>query len=137
MTTQQLLEAVRQWAGELYPGRPVVEIRVRLYGLGDVKLPVESMVSTASAVVGADQVEERDSGGRRHSQCADDILAVLDAAKRPLTTTRLMSELSRAGKEWSQRHVARYLAEMVADGTLENDPNARPRGYRLPEWEEK
>ena len=33
--------------------------------------------------------------------------------------------------EWSQRTVSGYLAQMVEDGTLDNPPDARPRGYRL------
>jgi hypothetical protein len=71
--------------------------------------------------------------GRGLSQIPLDILAILESAARPLTTTQLLAEMSKRRMEWSQRAVSEHLARMVEDGTLENPEGARPRGYRLPE----
>lgn len=76
-----------------------------------------------------EDVEADRAEGRRQSQCVDDILAVLEAAGRRLTTMGILSGLNRADKEWSQSYVSKLLAKMVEDGVIDNDPDARPRGY--------
>jgi hypothetical protein len=43
--------------------------------------------------------------------------------------------MGRRRMDWSQRTVAGYLARMVEDGTLINDPDARLRGFRLTDAE--
>lgn len=71
--------------------------------------------------------------GGHVSQCDLDILDVIRAAGRPMTRTAILSEMTRQGKEWSERTVAGSLARMVQDGTLDNPNSGTPRGYRLPE----
>ena len=61
--------------------------------------------------------EENGERGRTISQIPLDIIAVLEAVGRPLTTTQLLAEMSRRRMEWSQRAVSQHLAEMVSDGT--------------------
>jgi DNA-binding response OmpR family regulator len=61
------------------------------------------------------------------------ILRTLREAGRPLSRTRLLEEMGKRDMDWSERTVACYLAELMADGTIENPEDARPRGYRLAE----
>jgi hypothetical protein len=63
------------------------------------------------------------------------ILTVLRAAKQPLSRTLLHEAMNRRGLHWSDRTLANYLARLVEDGTLENDPHGRPSGYGLPQEE--
>ncbi len=121
---REILAAVRRWAAANYPGCHLEYVTIHLSHL---PAPIQFADSPAFA-----SAEEEG----RFSQCIADILDVLRQANRPLTTTRILDELSRAGKEWSERHVNSMLASMIRDGTLVNDPAARPRGYRLPEWDE-
>lgn len=79
--------------------------------------------------------EEEPTITTRFSPCIGDILDVLEKASKPLTHSRIMAALAKAEKEWSDRTVAQYLANMVKDGTLQNPKDPRRPGYRLPEWE--
>jgi hypothetical protein len=77
----------------------------------------------------------QDEPGNGVSPVILDILATLREVGKPLTTTRLMEEMEKRRRHWNQRSVSHYLARMVEDGTLVNDPEARPRGYRLSDAE--
>ena len=67
--------------------------------------------------------------GRGFSACVEDILATLEAAKEPLTRTKILRALAKQGKEWSDRAVAGHLADLVKDGTLINSTD--PPGYKV------
>lgn len=62
-----------------------------------------------------------------------DILAVLRAAGRRLTADQIMSDLAARGWIHGERTVTGHLAAMVKAGTLDNDPRAKPPGYRIVE----
>jgi hypothetical protein len=96
---------------------------------------VPTLAPEASNSDEATRVPNASAPDTKLSQCVLDILDVLEKAGRPMTTMRILSELDRAGKEWSHRHVAGFLAAMVKDGTLLNPTGGKPAGYRLPEWE--
>lgn len=65
--------------------------------------------------------------------CLTDILLTLrEHHPRPLTKTRLLEEMFTAGRTYADSTVARYLAVLMEDGTIENPGvKARPPGYRL------
>ncbi len=75
------------------------------------------------------QSHQSERGGL--SECVQDILEVLEAAKKPLTRTLILKSLAKAGKEWSERAVAGHLAELVKDQTLINSSEPGSPGYRL------
>jgi hypothetical protein len=126
MSTSELLRAVALWGEAHYPGVPLAAISLHFHGLIQaVQLPVPPQLA-------ASLPPAEPEPGRPISPCVVDILDVLQAAGVPLTTTRLLAELAKAGKEWSERTVKGYLAEMVKDGTLTNPEGVTPRGYRLP-----
>lgn len=66
------------------------------------------------------------------SPCISDILEVITAANRPLTTTMIFEALEQANKKWSLRTLSYYLKMMMDNGTLENPKGSKPGGYRLP-----
>jgi len=68
------------------------------------------------------------------STCRQDIISVLRSAGHRLTTSQILNALDKRYMTWGESTVKAKLAEMVRDGTLTNDPNARPQGYGLPEW---
>jgi hypothetical protein len=118
-----LAEAVRAWA-------QAAGVQVDLVSLSYHERQVLVLpLTNAASPPGNGNGEEK---GKGISPVVADVLRVLRAAGTPLTGTRIMEEMARAGIEWSKRSVDGYLAEMVADGTLENPDGARPRGYRLP-----
>ena len=127
-----LLRAAAVWCQEHYPGLAIEAILLRVRGLPEaVRLPI----APGLAAVPVDASEERGRGGL--DRCTKDILAALREAGRPLSKTRLLEVMDERfhrgeGGEWSERTVCRRLAELMADGTIENEPDARPRGYRIP-----
>ncbi len=60
-----------------------------------------------------------------------DLLAVLAAAGIPLSTSRLLGELSRRGIDHSEKTVKRRLASLVRSGAIVSRTQP-PRGYCLP-----
>ncbi len=128
-TTPELLAALRSWLADQAPGLVPSHISVHFFNH-----PTPMQLPFGPAIAPPAPTED-DGNGRRHSKCIDDILDVLTKAKKPLTTTLILSELAKAGKEWSERYVSKLLAEMVRDGTLDNPSGVRPRGYRLADVE--
>lgn len=53
-------------------------------------------------------------------RCTQDILRTLRECGRPLTKTRLLEEMMRAGRERSESTVCRRSALHMEDGTIEN-----------------
>ena len=126
MTTAEFLQALRSWTTEQAPGLLPSHLMIHFHNsTTPLQLPIGPYVAATSAA------DERH--GRGLSPCVLDILAVLREIKRPLSRTRLLEEMARRGMDWNERTVAGYLARLVEDGTLENPPEARPRGYRLSE----
>ncbi|HZT80909.1 MAG TPA: sigma-70 family RNA polymerase sigma factor [Gemmataceae bacterium] len=126
--------------GSLAWGRLIVSSSRGVYRVNDQPATTSPPCDSSNGA-GAVSVEHAgdasgDGPGRPASQCVVDILATLEEVGRPLTRTRLLVEMIRQGREWSERTVAGYLARMVEDGTLLNPDGARPPGYRLPEWAE-
>lgn len=67
--------------------------------------------------------------------CVVAILTTLREHGKPLTKTRLFEEMARRQHHWSETTTMKYMKNLIDDGTVENPEAARPRGYRLPEWE--
>jgi hypothetical protein len=61
--------------------------------------------------------------------CGGDILAVLRDAGCRLTLSQIEGAFARLGKEWSDRTLKRHLADLLAAGWVDNDPNGDPPGY--------
>jgi len=122
----ELLAQVRAWASANYPGCPLEYITIHLRYLPvPIQLAEGPTVSTA-----APPAEERGLG---ISPVVKGILRTLREVGRPLSRTRLLEEMGKRDMDWSERAVAGYLAKLMADGTIENPEDARPRGYRLTE----
>lgn len=126
-SNRELLSAVRAWAAANYPGCPLEFISIHCRYLAR---PVRLVDGPAPA--DAQPKPDADERGDGLSPCVLDILKVLRELKRPLSRTRLQEEMAKRGMYWSDRTVARYLAHLMEDGTVENPEDARPRGYRLP-----
>jgi len=132
---RELLAQARAWAEANYPGCPLESISLRLRFL---PAAVRLVYSPAAARPVSGAIEEDEEGGPGLHPCSKDILATLRGAGRRLSKTRLMEALEERhrrgeGGEWSERTVCRRLAEMQEDGTLDNPPEARPRGYGIVE----
>lgn len=113
---ERLFAAVRAWAAVNYPGRSVRRVILKMDQGEPVGLPMPPAGDAKGDV-------EPLRG------CAADILTVLRAAGRRMTTMDILAELDRSGMEWSDRTVKGCLAELVDAGTIDNDQKARPRGY--------
>lgn len=127
---RELLALARAWAEANHPGCPLISITLRLQ-----HLPLSIRLVNGPAIGHEPRVEEDERATEHFSQCIVDILTALETARKPLTETRLLAELARAGKEWGRRTVEGYLKQMVDDGTITNPKGAKPPGYRLPEWD--
>ena len=65
------------------------------------------------------------------STCDRDVFAVIAAASpRPLTRSRIVSELQARGAEWSDTSVKRSVGRLCDQGRIVPSRKA-PRGYRL------
>jgi len=69
-------------------------------------------------------------------QCESEreIVETLRAEGHRLTTSKLLSAMTRDGLNPSESTVKKRLTEMVKGGRLTKDPKAKPPGYGLPEW---
>jgi hypothetical protein len=122
-----LAAAVRLYLNEQGANR--TPIRVKIYTVED-REPFAVNLPTAQTQHPETSTQE-DEHGLSLPRPIQDILRTLREVDRPLSRTRLLEEMGRRGMDWSDRTVARYLAELMADGTIENPETARPRGYRI------
>jgi hypothetical protein len=114
-----------------------VTVHVHLPPVVGNSLPQTSALKPPPKPSTTSDVCSDDRSGRRISQCVLDILATLEEVGRPLTATRLLSEMAKREREWSDRAVGGHLARMVEEGTLLNGGlGMKNAGYRLPEWSE-
>ena len=134
MTNRELLDAVRRWQADNYPGYPLVSIGLRLH-----YLPEEIRLVEGPPPLGGQGKprEDEDEHGPSLHPCTEAILDVLAASAHPLPKMLLLKALaerqrSRGEEEWSPRTVDRRLADLMADGSIENPDGAKPQGYRLP-----
>jgi hypothetical protein len=135
MTNAELIAAVRSWAAESYPGCRLRYVNIYLRR---VKVPIRLAAGPESAPVQMSSARP----GQAVDNATRDILATLRAAARPLTKTLLLEAMAQRAhrgecEEWSQSTVERRLAELMEDGTIENPPDARPRGYRIADGDAK
>jgi hypothetical protein len=63
--------------------------------------------------------------------CRRDIIQVLKAAGHRLQTPKILDAFVAEEIEWSDRTVKRYLAELIAEGKIDHDPDDDPPGYGL------
>jgi hypothetical protein len=119
-----LVDFVRQWVAK----NGVNADGVRLTDKGENVVML--LLGSTDGAADEPPVEEK---GRPVSAVVVDIMEVIEAAKKPLTQYGVCAALAKAGKEWSHRTVAGYLAAMVRDGVLVNPEGSTPRGYRLPD----
>lgn len=139
-----LAEAVHKYMQDNLPGRTPRRLLIITVEDGSEEphsIPIVPSISTSSATALATNVEpEKPADGAQQEEreptlprCVRDILSTMRSAGHPLTKMRLLEEMQRAGYEWSERTVDRYLKLLMEDGTIENPPDARPRGYRISE----
>jgi hypothetical protein len=84
---------------------------------------------------GTDQTTQGESKSGVSERRSDrEIIETLREKGRRLTTTELIAEMETRGLNPSESTVKKRLAELVKDKALDKDPNAKPRGYGLPEW---
>jgi hypothetical protein len=126
-SVRDVLSVIRAWAAVNYPGCPLEHVAIHLRYLS-CPVTLADSPTIPSADVGA-VLDER--GARGLSPCVLDILKVLREVRRPLSRTRLLEEMARRGMDWSERTVARYVADLMADGTIVNPEGEHPRGYRM------
>jgi hypothetical protein len=127
-----MMNTLRAWLSSQAPGLVPSHLAVHFHNSAvPLQLPIATVAVQPTLVAEEGDTEHEP----RFYRCMADILEVLRAADRPLTGLAIMAALSRADKEWSDRWVSEMLSRMVKDGALENPPNARPRGYRLPREE--
>ena len=124
-----LIEAARAYERMLGTGVRVVCVKFKLSEGGTDCFHVPPQMEAPRP-----PVQREEDAGPRKRKCIDDVLDVLHELNTPLTGSRIKSELSRRGIEWSDRKVDDELARAVEEGTLLNDPQRRPKGYALPEW---
>lgn len=119
-----LAEAVRVWAAR--NSVPVDQVELRHEGRPEVILRL--------ADGPGDPEEAPAERGAPLSPITLDILTVLSAAGKPLTTTRILEAMARhkPPMEWSSRSVNDHLARMVKDGTLTSGAGGKP-GYAVAE----
>jgi hypothetical protein len=122
-----LAEAIARWAPQA--GVPVDVVQLSYHDRPTLVLPLPP--GGAGPQSSGEPQAER---GQTISQVALDVLAVLEEAGKPLTTTRILEAMAKRKPpmDWSQRSVAEHLARMVVDGTLENVQEGKVRGYRPP-----
>jgi hypothetical protein len=68
----------------------------------------------------------------RYGACPTDIVRVLEAAGRPLTTQEVLDALAGRNLHHGESTVKRWLACLVKSGAIENPDGGDPPGYRLP-----
>jgi hypothetical protein len=130
-TARELWEIARRYVHGNDPGSRLEWIELKIVG---IKKRARVVVNPLSD--GCPAVVAEDEHGAAVSQSVNDILACLEAARRPLTKTRLLQAMAERcargeGGEWSESTIMRRIAMLMEDGTVINPPDARPRGYRL------
>lgn len=132
MNTPELLAALRSWAEANCPGLLPSHVVLHFFNsLTPLQLPFGTAIAAPAQTQSIEGQRKEDKTGNGLSPVILDILATLREVGKPLTTTRLIEEMEKRRRHWSERTIAGYLARLVQDGALENDPNAKPRGYRL------
>lgn len=146
VSNRQLLEMARAWVAANYPGCPLEYISIHCRHLSAaVRLadgppcPLAATPSSGDAEAppssGGDEAtaEEERSGDRTNgvNGCLLEILVTLKEVGQPLTEPLLRRQMAKRGYICHERTIKRRLAELMADGTIENPPGARPPGYRL------
>lgn len=63
-----------------------------------------------------------------------DVVTLLSAKGRRLTTSQVVTGLAEQGTSYSEGYIKRILAAAVKDELLTNDEDADPPGYGLPAW---
>lgn len=126
---REVLAVVRAWANHNYPGCPVEFVTIHVRYLSVPIQLAEGPVALALPVAPSVE-EERDEHGPALHPVTKAILHTLRETGHPLTKTKLFEGMARFGYEYSERNVCRYLALLMEDGTVENPPDAKPRGYR-------
>jgi len=124
----KILGDLQQWLQEVW-GVRVKHLVIKLENGERIKMPMLVFSQAPSSAV-----DRPDLMVANNSDCAQDILQVLNQVKHRLTGTRIQSEFAKRGIEWSERKVAGDLARLVDEGSLDNRSDVSPRGYGFPEW---
>jgi hypothetical protein len=75
--------------------------------------------------------------GEDLTACQEHCIEVLREAGHRLTQSQILASLAKHGYHDAESTVKLALAQMSRDGRLTKDPDGNPRGYGLPEWNEK
>ncbi len=128
---RELLAVVRAWVAANYPGCPFeyVTIHVR-YLPTPIQLADGPAAPTWPPPAPPSEPTVTDESGPALHPVTKAILHTLREAGHPLTKTKLFEGMIRLGYEYSESTICRRLAELMEDGTVENPPDAKPRGYR-------
>jgi hypothetical protein len=76
--------------------------------------------------------EERLVPGYRRKRCREDVIAVVSAARHPMTRKEVVRALKDAKAGHGMGTIAKALADLTASGELVNTRDRR--GYRLASW---
>lgn len=130
----ELAACVHRFLGDNLPGR--LPRCVIIYLAGGTDEPARVTIPAAPPCPRDCVPEAREEADPRRGDlpdCLTDILLTLrEHHPRPLTKTRLLEEMARKGRTYAESTVARYLAVLMEDATIENPgAKARPPGYRL------
>ena len=137
-STPDLAQAVRRFlddnlAAHVNPRQVIVNI---LQGTDE---PVQvTILLSRKPLAQNDEQEPAVKGRSSLPDCLTDILLTLrEHHPRRLTKTRLLEEMFKKGRTYADSTVARYLAELMEDGTI-NNPGTKSRtpGYGISDPED-
>lgn len=84
------------------------------------------------------ETNREDHGQLQHlSDHEERIMTVIEEAGRPLTTREVLTALSSRNLPAAESTTKSVLSSLVRQGLLANRQDRSPRGYRLPEWDDR
>jgi hypothetical protein len=111
---------------QIEPGNPIAG------QLDEIRQLLAQLVKRVSGGVRIGRVIISVQGARAStSACRADVVHVLRTATHRMTARQIMSELARSGKVYGERTIKGVLAQLVDEAIADNEPNVKPRGYRL------
>lgn len=121
---RKVLEVVRAFVQDEFPGEVPEWLTIRLVSKRKVRLP---LLGPAPAAV---SVPAHFPG----QGCAGDILTVLREVGTRLSCPEIREEMAeRKMTEWSERVVKRWLSWLQEKGLIDHDPKGLPPGYGVTE----
>jgi hypothetical protein len=125
---------VEQKARELLRALADLPVRTGSLRVAEVEGELACLVQVwpAREVMPVAAAERRRRAEGPRAECRQDVVEVVRAAGRPLTSKEVVRALRKANRPHGPGTVAKALADLTAAGELVNPRDKR--GYRLPTW---